>query len=102
MVPGDTREGYTQTEQARQILADAEEDLEHWEPSLEPIHTAGGELGANLMPGRAAEATDGGPRAEGAEGQEASRSSYQKEQHEGSGGVNTMKDTVMQAAPSAA
>lgn len=101
MVPGDTREPYTQSEQARQILADAEEDLQHWEPHLEPIHSAGGDLGANLMPGRTAEATNGAPSIEGG-ASEGEGPSYQKEHREDGDVMGTVKDTVMQAAPTAA
>lgn len=106
VVPGDTRQTYEQTEQARQILDDAAEDLKHWEPRLEPIPSAVGDLGANLMPGRGVETAEGAPSTEGAasEGRGASRSSYQKEPRESrEGGVmHTVKDTVMQAAPTAA
>ena len=83
VVPGDRREPYSnsQSEQARQILTDAENDLRSWQPNLEPIPSAVGELGANLMPGRGNEAPEVAPSTEGgpvSEGQE-SRSSYRKE-----------------------
>lgn len=88
-------------------MSDAEEDLRNWEHHLEPIPSAGGELGANLMPGRGAEATtEGAPsteRAESEEGRGASRSSYVKEPREHREGVmDTGKDAGMQAAPTAA
>ena len=35
---------------ARQVLADAEHDLQMWQPSLEPVHMASAGLGNNLMP----------------------------------------------------
>lgn len=104
MVPGDTRQAYDSSDQAHQILADAEEDLKNWEPQLEPIPSAGGGLGANLMPGRP-EAMEGAPSTEeqASEGRGVSRSSYRKEPRERREGVmDTTKDNVMQAAPTAA
>lgn len=50
IVPGDARHAFEHAEHARQILNDAEEDLRGWQPSLEPISTAAGELGPGLMP----------------------------------------------------
>ncbi|KAK2753513.1 hypothetical protein FQN54_007903 [Arachnomyces sp. PD_36] len=102
VVPGDTRQPYDASDQAHQIIIDAEDDLKNWEPQLEPIPSAGGGLGANLMPGRG---TEGAPSTEeqGSEGRGASRSSYRKEPREHREGVmGTTKDSVMQAAPTAA
>ncbi|RMZ76580.1 hypothetical protein DV737_g4740, partial [Chaetothyriales sp. CBS 132003] len=50
VVPGDSRPQFTGGADARQVLADAEHDLQHWQPNLEPIHTNASGLGANLMP----------------------------------------------------
>jgi hypothetical protein len=50
VVPGDVRQPFAQTHEARQILADAEQELQRWEPHLEPVHSNAGGLGANLMP----------------------------------------------------
>ena len=54
VVPGDTRPAFEHAAQARQILNDAEEDLRDWQPNLEPIPSAAGNMGINLMPGSAA------------------------------------------------
>ena len=32
------------------MLADAEHDLQMWQPNLEPVHTTSAGLGTNLMP----------------------------------------------------
>ncbi|EXJ60230.1 hypothetical protein A1O7_04382 [Cladophialophora yegresii CBS 114405] len=50
VVPGDVRQPFAQVNEARQILADAEQELQRWEPHLEPIHSNAGGLGSNLMP----------------------------------------------------
>jgi len=50
VVPGDVRQPFAQANEARQILADAEQELQRWEPRLEPIHSNAGGLGSNLMP----------------------------------------------------
>lgn len=49
VVPGDMRQPFGYTQDARQILNDAEAELHAWSPNLEPIQTSG-QLGANLMP----------------------------------------------------
>ncbi|KAI9876519.1 MAG: hypothetical protein M1830_006324 [Pleopsidium flavum] len=50
VVPGDARPAFEHTNQARQILNDAEEDLRDWQPHLEPIPSAATNMGPNLMP----------------------------------------------------
>jgi hypothetical protein len=50
VVPGDVRQPFAQANEARQILADAEQELQSWQPNLEPIHSNAGGLGSNLMP----------------------------------------------------
>ncbi|RMZ87276.1 hypothetical protein DV736_g5498, partial [Chaetothyriales sp. CBS 134916] len=50
VVPGDNRPQFTGAADAIQVLADAEQDLQQWQPNLEPIHTNASGLGANLMP----------------------------------------------------
>ena len=50
VVPGDVRQPFAQANEARQILADAEQELQRWEPRLEPIQSNAGGLGSNLMP----------------------------------------------------
>lgn len=53
VVPGDTRAAFDRAPEARQIIADAEEDLREWRPQLEPVQSSagGGALEANtLMP----------------------------------------------------
>lgn len=50
VVPGDVRQPFPHASEARQILADAEQELQSWQPNLEPIHSNAGGLGSNLMP----------------------------------------------------
>lgn len=50
VVPGDVRQPFAQANEARQVLADAEQELQSWQPTLEPIHSNAGGLGSNLMP----------------------------------------------------
>lgn len=45
IVPGDTHPAYTGTEQARDILNDAEADLRDWRPTLEEIPSNASGLG---------------------------------------------------------
>ena len=49
VVPGDVRQPFANVNEARQVLSDAEQELQQWQPNLEPIHSSGG-LGNNLMP----------------------------------------------------
>ncbi|KAJ2904711.1 sphingolipid long chain base-responsive protein LSP1 [Zalerion maritima] len=39
VVPGDARPAFSEAQQARQILNDAEDDLREWQPELEDVHT---------------------------------------------------------------
>lgn len=48
-MPGDVRNSYEHTNQARQILNDAEDDLKDWQPELEDVPSTA-HLNANLMP----------------------------------------------------
>ena len=43
------RQPFAHANDARQVLNDAEQELQMWQPNLEPVSTSGG-LGANLMP----------------------------------------------------
>lgn len=49
-MPGDIRPEFEHSDQARQILNDAEEDLREWQPNVEPIHSSAGAMGVNAMP----------------------------------------------------
>jgi hypothetical protein len=49
VVPGDVRPAYEHTNQARQILNDAEDDLKDWTPDLEDVPSHA-DLEPNLMP----------------------------------------------------
>lgn len=51
VVPGDVRHPFAHGQEARQILNDAEAELQHWTPNLEPVTTSAAGLGTNLMPG---------------------------------------------------
>lgn len=50
VVPGDVRQPFPHVNEARQVLADAEQELQAWQPNLEPIQSNAGGLGSNLMP----------------------------------------------------
>lgn len=50
VVPGDVRQPFEHVNEARKVLSDAEQELQTWEPQLEPIHSNAGGLGSNLMP----------------------------------------------------
>jgi len=50
VVPGDVREPFAHAADARQILNDAEQELQSWQPSLEEVNTNAAGLGSNLMP----------------------------------------------------
>ncbi|KAF4627812.1 hypothetical protein G7Y89_g10340 [Cudoniella acicularis] len=52
VVPGDIRPAYEHTNQARQILNDAEDDLKDWRPELEDVPSSAN-LDASLMPSNA-------------------------------------------------
>ena len=49
-MPGDVRQPFANASQARQILNEAESELQAWQPNVEPIHSSAGGLGTNLMP----------------------------------------------------
>lgn len=49
-MPGDVRQPFAHGAEARDILNDAESELQHWRPNLEPVQTQAGALGVNLMP----------------------------------------------------
>lgn len=59
IVPGDTHPIFEGAESARQVLNDAEDELRHWQPSHEPIHSSAGNLGVGAMPGSNASAGNG-------------------------------------------
>jgi len=50
VVPGDVRQPFAHGEDARQVLADAEQELQAWQPNLENVHTNASGMGSNLMP----------------------------------------------------
>ena len=50
VVPGDERQPFAHANEARQVLSDAEQELQAWQPHLEPVHSSAGNLGTNLMP----------------------------------------------------
>lgn len=50
VIPGDIRGVYEHTNQARQILNDAEDDLKDWQPELEDVNS-NAHLHNNLLPG---------------------------------------------------
>lgn len=50
LVPGDVRAPFEHAGQARQILADCEDDLRDWQLNLEEVGNSGQYMGTNLMP----------------------------------------------------
>ena len=56
LVPGDARAGFEHSEEARQMLNDAEAELQAWQPTYEPVRTT--PLGNNLMPSEETSATE--------------------------------------------
>jgi Eisosome component PIL1 len=50
VVPGDERQPFAHQNEARQVLNDAEQELQSWQSNLEPIKSSAGSLGNNLMP----------------------------------------------------
>ena len=51
VVPGDAHPTFERTDEARDILNAAEEDLREWSPNYEPISSNAGGLASNAMPG---------------------------------------------------
>jgi hypothetical protein len=50
VVPGDVRQPFAHGSDARQVLADAEHELQMWQPNLEAVNVNSTGLGSNLMP----------------------------------------------------
>lgn len=50
VVPGDVRPAFEHTNQARQVLNDAEDDLREWQPELEDVESSSHLINNNLMP----------------------------------------------------
>jgi len=53
VVPGDVRQPFAHANDARQVLNDAEQELQMWQPNLEQVHKSNA-LGSNLMPNEGA------------------------------------------------
>jgi hypothetical protein len=51
IVPGDTHAAFAEVEAARQVLNDAETDLQNYRLDIEPITSNSGHLGVGAMPG---------------------------------------------------
>lgn len=52
IVPGDTHPAFSEIEAARQVLNDAESDLQNYRLDVEPVTSNAGHLGAGAMPGK--------------------------------------------------
>lgn len=50
VVPGDAHHPFQNTDSAREVLNNAEDELRNWEPTIEPVHSSAGALGSNAMP----------------------------------------------------
>ena len=59
------------TDDARQVLTDAENELRNWQPNLEPIHSYAENLGRGAMP--EGQAVDNGTSVDGSEVSHAAR-----------------------------
>lgn len=57
VVPGDVRQPFANAAEAREILNEAETELQAWQPNLEPLQTNARGLGTNLMPAEDATTT---------------------------------------------
>lgn len=74
IVPGDQRKPFEHGDKLRDVLDDAEKDLRAWEPTVLPIPTHAGDIGADLIPKQEpsptaapdGEPADGGATASGA------------------------------------
>jgi hypothetical protein len=51
IVPGDTHAPFAEVEAARQVLNDAETDLQNYRLDIEPVTSNSGHLGVGAMPG---------------------------------------------------
>ncbi len=49
IVPGDAHPAFEGTENSRQLLNEAEEELRSWEPTYEPIQSSAGALGTKNL-----------------------------------------------------
>ena len=58
IVPGDAHPAFAEVEAARQVLNDAESDLQGYRLDVEPITSNSGHLGVGAMPGTIPTATD--------------------------------------------
>lgn len=67
-MPGDVRQPFAHGAEARQILTDAEAELQSWQPQVDPVSTNAAGLGANLMPTEEASTTTATSEAGGAHG----------------------------------
>ena len=82
MVPGDVRQPFGYSQDARQVLNDAEAELHQWQPNLEPIESKAGNLGVNLMPSEI-EGTEADSEFDGVETQTpANRAAATEHEHE--------------------
>jgi hypothetical protein len=59
IVPGDTHPAFAEVEAARQVLNDAESDLQSYRLEVEPITSNSGHLGVGAMPGGVPAGTSG-------------------------------------------
>jgi hypothetical protein len=59
IVPGDTHPAFAEIEAARQVLNDAESDLQSYRLEVEPITSNSGHLGVGAMPGSVPAGTSG-------------------------------------------
>ena len=50
VVPGDERQPFAYENEVRQLMSDAEQELQSWQSNLEPLQTSAGSIGTNLMP----------------------------------------------------
>lgn len=61
IVPGGKRTEYNNVNAAREILMDAEREIQSWEANLMPIETHAGNLSSSLIPGVSSNETEEDP-----------------------------------------
>lgn len=75
------RQPFSHGSEARQVLADAENDLQMWQPNLEPVNVNSAGLGSNLMPSEDVATGQGSSVADTTEHEAASPETPQHQHH---------------------
>ncbi|KAF2457538.1 long chain base stimulates phosphorylation [Lineolata rhizophorae] len=78
VVPGDTHPSYSGTEEGRQVLNDAEDDLRAWRPTYEPITSSAGQMGAGGIATGMGQSMVGSPQSVNGGEEESTHPAYRK------------------------